>query len=185
MLSLKIGAYTEVPEPFMGPVISAAAAKGLLHSQQELINKGGIPLIEMALLNPESAFLTPGLIDATPISRQEDREIFGPLLQLIYVSSFDEAIEEANHTAYGLSAALLSDNESLYRKFLHSIRAGVVNWNTATTGASSTAPFGGIGQSGNHRPSAYYAADYCSYPMASIESKTLILPEKTLPGIGI
>jgi len=185
ILSLKIGAYTELPEPFMGPVISASAAKDLLNSQQELIGKGGLPLIEMTLLNPGGAFLTPGLIDATPISRREDREIFGPLLQLIYVSSFEEAIEEANHTAYGLSAALLSDNESLYRKFLHCIRAGVANWNTATTGASSTAPFGGIGISGNHRPGAYYAADYCSYPMASIESKTLILPEKTLPGVEI
>ncbi|MFP1495713.1 hypothetical protein ACLB1Q_03515 [Escherichia coli] len=38
-------------------------------------------------------------------------------------------------------------------------RAGIVNWNKPLTGAASTAPFGGIGASGNHRPSAWYAAD--------------------------
>ena len=46
---------------------------------------------------------------------------------------------------------------------------GVINWNRPTNGASSAAPFGGVGLSGNHRPSAYYAADYCAYPVASSE----------------
>ena len=40
-----------------------------------------------------------------------------------------------------------------------------------TVGASSEAPFGGIGLSGNHRPSAYYAADYCAYPVVSMEAE--------------
>ena len=50
------------------------------------------------------------------------------------------------------------------------MRAGVVNWNRPTTGASSSAPFGGIGGSGNHRPSAFYAADYCAFPVAGLEA---------------
>jgi len=50
------------------------------------------------------------------------------------------------------------------------VRAGVVNWNRPTTGASSAAPFGGIGASGNHRPSAFYAADYCAFPVAGLEA---------------
>jgi succinylglutamic semialdehyde dehydrogenase len=41
------------------------------------------------------------------------------------------------------------------------------------TGASSKAPFGGIGLSGNHRPSAYYAADYCAYPVSGLEQTGL------------
>ena len=55
-------------------------------------------------------------------------------------------------------------------QFWANIRAGIVNWNRPTNGASSGAPFGGIGWSGNHRPSAYYAADYCAYPVASAEA---------------
>jgi succinylglutamic semialdehyde dehydrogenase len=80
---------------------------------------------------------------------------------------------------------LLSDNEDLYRQFIHQIRAGIVNWNRQTTGASGKLPFGGCGMSGNHRPSAYYAVDYCSFPVASLEANTLELPEKTMTGIAI
>jgi succinylglutamic semialdehyde dehydrogenase len=47
--------------------------------------------------------------------------------------------------------------------------SGVVNWNRPTIGVSLGAPFGGVGLSGNHRPTAYYAADYCAYPVASAE----------------
>ncbi|EAX0008384.1 N-succinylglutamate 5-semialdehyde dehydrogenase, partial [Salmonella enterica] len=46
-----------------------------------------------------------------------------------------------------------------------------------------TAPFGGIGASGNHRPSAWYAADYCAWPMASLESPELTLPATLSPGL--
>ena len=47
--------------------------------------------------------------------------------------------------------------------------AGTVNWNRPTIGASPNAPFGGIGLSGNHRPTGFYAADYCAYPVTSAE----------------
>jgi succinylglutamic semialdehyde dehydrogenase len=53
------------------------------------------------------------------------------------------------------------------------------------TGASSAAPFGGIGASGNHRPSAYYAADYCAYPVASLEQPVLSVPETLPPGMTL
>ena len=52
------------------------------------------------------------------------------------------------------------------------------------TGAASSAPFGGVGKSGNHRPSAYYAADYCAYPVASIETSELEMPAKLSPGLS-
>ena len=53
------------------------------------------------------------------------------------------------------------------------------------TGAVSSNPFGGSGLSGNFRPSAYFAADYCAYPVASIEKEDLAMPEKTSPGIDV
>jgi len=80
---------------------------------------------------------------------------------------------EANATRFGLAAGLIGGDRALYERFWAMSRAGVVNWNRPTTGASSAAPFGGIGLSGNHRPSAYYAADYCAYPVASLESDDL------------
>ena len=90
---------------------------------------------------------------------------------MIRVPDFDAALQEANATRYGLSASLIGGNPQLYDKFWANVRAGVINWNKPTTGAPSAAPFGGIGFSGNHRPSAYYAADYCAYPVVSSEAE--------------
>ena len=182
---ITVGPYTNTPEPFMGPVISDTAGQKLLTAQAELIKHGGKSLIEMQPISGKPSMLSPGLVDVTNIPNRSDEEIFGPLLQLIRVDNFDAALQEANHTAYGLSAGLLSDSRDLYDKFFRAIRAGVVNWNRPTTGASGSLPFGGVGLSGNHRPSGYYAADYCSFPIASMESESLALPPKLTPGITI
>jgi succinylglutamic semialdehyde dehydrogenase len=177
---IRVGHHSDQPEPFMGRVINAAAAKRLLAAQAEL---GGKILLEMKLLDGE-ALLSPGLIDVTDVPRR-DEEFFGPLLQLIRVKDFDAAIAEANNTRFGLAAGLLSDDRALWKRFYRTIRAGVVNWNRPLTGASSALPFGGIGDSGNHRPSAYFAADYCSYPVASLEIERVAMPEKLTPGIEL
>jgi len=183
---LRVGHYTQMPQPFMGPVISVNAADQLLTAQKRLESLGGKILVPMKRIFPtanlstlstdsvkeqkeRSAFLTPGLIDMTEATNPPDEEIFGPLLQIFFVKSFSNAIALANHTRFGLAAGLVSDRKELWEEFQKQIRAGVVNWNRQTTGASGKLPFGGIGDSGNHRPSAYYAADYCSYPVASIE----------------
>jgi succinylglutamic semialdehyde dehydrogenase len=179
---IKVGAYTESPEPFMGPLIHQNAAQHLLDAQRRLKEAGGIPLIEMSLLR--TSFLSPGLMDVTHVPNRPDEEYFGPFLQLIRVPNFAEAIQEANRTSYGLSAGLLSDSKEEYETFYQSVRAGIINWNAPLTGASSSAPFGGIGKSGNFRPSAYYAADYCSYPVASMEHGNLEMPENLPPGIA-
>ncbi len=182
---LKIGAFDDEPPPFMGAVINIAAAEKLLHAQAALLQRGASVLLEMKLQRPNTALLSAGIIDVTDARDVPDEEHFGPLLQVIRYASFDDAIVIANQTRYGLAAGLLSDDKSQYERFHRDIRAGVVNWNRPLTGASSGAPFGGIGASGNHRASAYYAADYCSYPQASLESDTIVLPEKLSPGIDL
>ena len=106
-------------------------------------------------------------------------------MQIIWYKDFDEAIEIANHTRFGLAAGLLSDRRDHYDQFLARIRAGIVNWNRPLTGASSAAPFGGIGESGNHRPSAFYAVDYCVYPVASLEADVPSLPDHLSPGVSL
>ncbi len=185
--NLKIGAYTDRPEPFMGPVVSFAAAKKIADAQRELIRLGGKPLIELKLLKDGTGFVSPGLIDVTHMTKRFDEEIFGPLLQVVQVPNLEAAIDEANHTKYGLTAGIFTDDKREYELFSQKVKAGIINWNTALTGASSAAPFGGIGASGNHRPSAYYAADYCSYPVASMEASKLILPSppSQMPGIRL
>ena len=111
------------------------------------------------------------------------RRFSAPVLQVIRVPDFDAALVEANATRFGLAASLLGNDPALYDRFWANVRAGVINWNRPTTGAASSAPFGGVGKSGNHRPSAYYAADYCAYPVASIENNVLEMPAKLSPGM--
>lgn len=182
---IRVGKYSDRPEPFMGPVISEAMAERLLNAQHELRDRGGAILVEMKRLDGPGHFLSPGLLDVTNAPNRPDEELFGPLLQLVRVDNFDAAIREANNTAFGLVAGLLSDNPDLYEEFFRRIRAGVVNWNRQTTGATGKMPFGGVGISGNHRPSGYFAADYCSYPVASLEMDRPVLPEALTPGIDL
>lgn len=160
------------PQPFMGPVIDTAAADHLQEQFVNLMMKGGKPIRRLDRPYEERPFLTPALIDVTDAPDRPDEEMFGPVLQLIRVKDFDAAIAEANNTKYGLAASLLSQDPALYDRFWAEVRAGVINWNRPTNGAPSNAPFGGVGLSGNHRPSAYYAADYCAYPVTSVEADT-------------
>ncbi|KQQ33070.1 N-succinylglutamate 5-semialdehyde dehydrogenase [Duganella sp. Leaf126] len=180
---LTVGASDAEPAPFMGPVVSAAVARRLLQAQQDMVDKGGVSLLAMRHLDDHTGFVTPGIVDVTGATGIPDEEWFGPLLQVIRVADFDTAIRTANATAFGLAAALISNDGQLWQQFQLRARAGIVNWNRPTTGAASTAPFGGVGNSGNHRPSAYYAADYCAYPVASIENPALDMPAKLSPGM--
>lgn len=155
------------PPPFMGPVIDNETANLLMESFVALLGRGAAALLPMKRLREDRPFLTPAILDATEMSDRPDIELFGPLLQVIRVRDLDAAITEANKTRYGLSASLVGGTPADYEFFWQEIRAGIVNWNRPTNGASSAAPFGGIGLSGNHRPAAFYAADYCAYPVAS------------------
>ncbi|WP_197675316.1 succinylglutamate-semialdehyde dehydrogenase [Pseudomonas viridiflava] len=183
--TIEVGSFDQQPAPFMGSVISLDAALGLLDAQRILLAKGAVSLLEMRQPLAQSALLTPGIIDVTAVSERSDEELFGPLLQVIRYADFDAAIAEANDTHYGLAAGLLSDSEARYQQFWLESRAGIVNWNKQLTGAASSAPFGGVGASGNHRASAYYAADYCAYPVASLETGSLTLPATLTPGIRL
>ena len=169
---LIVGAPHDDPQPFMGPVIDNHTADMLTESFLALSMRGGRPIRHMERPIDDKPFLSPAIIDMTHATERPDIELFGPILQVYRAGDFDEAIGIANDTRYGLSASLVSHTPSLYDRFWAGIRAGIVNWNRPTNGASSAAPFGGIGWSGNHRPSAYYAADYCAYPVVSNEAES-------------
>jgi succinylglutamic semialdehyde dehydrogenase len=178
---LVIGEPHGEPPPFMGPVIDNDVADGLTESFLALMSNGGKPIRHMTRPIKGRPFISPGIIDVTDMPQRPDMELFGPLLQVIRVPDFAAAIAEANNTRFGLSASLIGGTPEQYNEFWANSRAGIVNWNAPTNGASSAAPFGGIGLSGNHRPSAYYAADYCAYPVVSSE---LDMP-KAMIGIGL
>ena len=159
------------PQPFMGPVIDLVAADILQDRFIGLMMKGGKPIRRLERPHEERPYLTPALIDMTDAKDRLDEELFGPVLQLIRVKDFDAAIDEANNTRFGLAASVLTKDPALYDRFWANVRSGVINWNKPTNGAPSNAPFGGVGFSGNHRPSAFYAADYCAYPVTSVEAE--------------
>lgn len=180
---LIIGAWDETSEPFMGPLISNDAAGRALAQAARLVEFGGRWIRRLQPIEGRSAaFLQPGIIDVTGLP-VPDAEIFAPLLQVIRVPDFDSAIDVANATQFGLAAGLISDVDDRWERYLARTRAGVVNRNRPTTGASSSMPFGGLGASGNHRPSAYYATDYCAYPVASFEADQVVDLRSEMPGV--
>ncbi|MGY8870033.1 MAG: succinylglutamate-semialdehyde dehydrogenase [Pseudomonadales bacterium] len=182
---IKVGGQFDEPAPFMGSLISEAAADGMVAAQQQLLDMGATSLLKLEKLKAGTGLVSPGLIDVTNATDMPDEEHFGPLLKVIRYTDFDDAIRQANATQFGLSAGLFSDNQANFDHFYRHIRAGIVNWNKQLTGASSAAPFGGIGASGNHRASAYYAADYCAYPVAGIEAEQLSMPATLSPGLTL
>tara|TARA_R110002072_G_scaffold38314_19_gene111009 strand:- start:895 stop:2328 length:1434 start_codon:yes stop_codon:yes gene_type:complete len=169
------------PQPFMGPVIDNETADLLTESFVALMSRGAKPILHMKRPEEDKPFLTPGILDVTDMHERPDVELFGPLLQVVRVPDLNEAITEANMTRYGLSASLIGGTPQDFEMFWNEIRAGIINWNRPTNGASSAAPFGGVGLSGNHRPAAFYAADYCAYPVTSTEMEQ---PRASL-GVGL
>ncbi|PVZ82806.1 succinylglutamate-semialdehyde dehydrogenase [Serratia sp. S1B] len=181
--SLRIGRWDAEPAPFMGGVISLAAAEKMLQAQQHLLALGAQALLTMKRLVEHSTLLTPAILDVTDVAEVPDEEYFGPLTTIIRYDNFSEALRIANNTRYGLAIGLVSPQRQQFEQLLLEARAGIVNWNKPLTGASSATPFGGVGASGNHRPSAFYAADYCAWPMASLESAELVMPASVSPGL--
>lgn len=171
------------PQPFMGPLIHEKAAKQMLAGEAALLSSGGKSLLAMEQDSDIPALVRPALIAMPSDVELEDQEYFGPLLMIQQADDLDHAIRLAGNTKYGLSAGFIGDEVDDFHYFLHRVPAGVINWNRQTTGASGKLPFGGVGLSGNHHPSGFFAADYCSYPIASLESHELSEAKKPVPGL--
>ncbi len=169
------------PMPFMGPVIDMATADGLTESFLYLMSNGGKPIKHMQRPMGDLPFVTPAMMDVTAMRERPDLELFGPLLQIVSVETFEAAMAEANNTRYGLCATLIGGNPELYDRFWSNSQAGIINWNRPSFTIAPNAPVGGTGLSGNHRAGGHYAADFCAYPVASAEMET---PRASI-GIGL
>ncbi len=180
---IKVGLPLEDDQPFMGPLIHQQAASDILATQEQLCDSGGQVVVACERDKRCAALLTPGLTRVDASQALADEEHFGPHLVAQQATDLDHAIQLANNTQYGLAAGFLGDSVEEFYYFLHRCRAGIVNWNRQTTGASGKLPFGGVGASGNHQPSGYFAADYCSYPMASLEATELVDLSASIKGL--
>lgn len=180
---LRPAAWDSDPQPFMGGLISTHAAGQVLQAWQGHLARGGEPLLTPAYLAPGTSLLTPGIVAVDARQNVPDEEVFGPLLTVWRYSDFEDAIALANQTRYGLACGVITPHRDKFDQLLVEGRAGIINWNKPLTGAAGTAPFGGVGASGNHRPGAWYAADYCAWPVASLESESLSLPVTLSPGL--
>ena len=94
---------------FLGPLISNEARLKVISQQKKLEKIGARIIKESKVPKGKGFFITPGLIDSTNLKERFDEEIFGPILQVHFVGSFSEAIDEANNTKFGLAASLISD----------------------------------------------------------------------------
>lgn len=182
---IAVGPPRSASPTFMGPIISDAMLRAVHAFQARAARAGAEVLVESTVIDAPwttgGHYLTPSLIRVPRFTREPadllaqgdihpgaDEEIFGPLLRVAIVKDLDEALEQANATRYGLAASIFTREPAAVDRFLHEVRAGCLNVNTGTAGASSKLPFGGTGLSGNHRPAGSFALDYCAYPVASM-----------------
>jgi len=183
--NLRIDHPERSPQPFFGPLISPRAVDHVLWEQQRLVDSGARVIVESKRLAHGPAYVSPGLLDVTTCQIFSDQEVFGPLLQIQHVPDLASAIDAANQTRYGLASALLTQDRRDFEMFYKQTKAGLINWNRPTTGASGELPFGGTGWSGNHRPAGSFAVDFCNIPIASLESSSLRLPAEPSPGVSL
>ncbi|MFN0134016.1 MAG: aldehyde dehydrogenase family protein [Phycisphaerales bacterium] len=162
------------PHPvFMGPIISATARDSVLAFQARAVASGAEAISAARALDRPGQFLSPGILLVDRFTLDEsapggDTEVFGPLLRLSIADSLYDSLAQANATRFGLAASIFTRDTAVIERFRRDVRAGCVNTNTGTAGASSKLPFGGLGLSGNHRPAGAFSLDYCAYPVAGL-----------------
>ncbi|MBI1304807.1 MAG: aldehyde dehydrogenase family protein [Phycisphaera sp.] len=166
--TLVVAAADDGVPAFMGPLVTAEARDAVLRAQAALAARGRL-LLEASALEREGFFLSPGAVEVERFERRADEEeIFGPFVQISRARDLDDAIAQANATNFGLAASVFTDDRSEWEAFFAGVRAGCLNWNAGTAGASSKLPFGGLGRSGNHRPAGAFAVDSVAYPVATM-----------------
>ncbi len=152
----------------MGPLVSETQQQ-TVHQYVEIGKKegakltcGGKPLkgdgYNKGFFYPPTIFA-----DVKPFMRIAQEEIFGPVLSVIKVKDFDEAIAVLNNTSYGLSSSIYTQNVNLAMKAIERIEAGITYINAPTIGAECHLPFGGVKETGNgHREGGWTAYEIFS-----------------------
>ena len=148
---ITIGDTVGEENAFMGAVIDRSAF-GKISEYIEIGRGEGKVVVEKAKIPGKGHFIAPVIIDGVkPDARSAQEEIFGPVLAVIPVDSFDEGLAVANGTQYGLTGALYSNNRLRLERARHEFHVGNLYLNRKCTGALvDVQPFGGFNMSGTN-----------------------------------
>jgi len=153
------------PEVEVGPVVNAPQLERV-HSYSGIGQREGARLLTGGRILADGAlgdgyFYAPTVFgDVDPGMRIAQEEIFGPSVSVIPVDGFEQAIQVANGTAYGLSLAIYTRDVNKAFRAINELEAGIVYVNAPTIGAEIQLPFGGIKGTGNgHREAGTSAID--------------------------
>ena len=165
--SIKIGDGLD-PETEMGPLINASQRKRV-HEYIDIGIKEGAELILGGSFYEDGDckkgfFYSPTIFtNVKPDMRIAREEIFGPVLSIIEVESFEESIKVLNNTRYGLSSSIYTNDVNRAFKAIRDIEAGITYINGPTIGAEVHLPFGGMKDTGNgHREAGKTVLDIFS-----------------------
>lgn len=161
---LRLGSGSD-PLTEVGPLINSAQLQRVSHYLEIAHTEGASVLIGGQIAKLEELqhgyFFQPTILDkVNPDTRIAREEIFGPVVALIEVSSFEEAIAVLNDTPYGLSSSVYTRDVNRAFQAMRDIEAGITYINGPTIGAEVHLPFGGVKQTGNgHREAGTTALD--------------------------
>ena len=145
---IRVGNGAE-PETQVGPSIDETQLQTVLRyidigkEEGARLLAGGERLTDPPL--DRGFFVAPTVFgDVTPQMRIAQEEIFGPVLAIIAVADFEEAMQVANSVRFGLSASICTRDLTRAMEFIDRIEAGLVHVNSPTVGAEVQVPFGGM-----------------------------------------
>lgn len=146
--SLKMGETKDNPN--MGPVVNARAQETILNYIKKGVEEGGRIVFGGEKGEGNGYYIKPTIIaDVKPMDTISQQEIFGPVLAVIKARDFDEGLEIANNTEYGLTGAAYSKNKKKIKKAAKEFFVGNLYLNRKCTGALvAVQPFGGFNMSG-------------------------------------
>ncbi len=152
--ALKMGDGMD-PSTEMGPIVDADQMQSVLEGLEKAkADKSCGKLLcggERALNSPldRGYFIPPTVFDhVQPDSFLAQEELFGPVMAVIRVKTFEEAIAAANGVQYGLSSSIYTKNTDLVFRFLDLIETGITHVNSPTMGGEAQLPFGGVKATG-------------------------------------
>lgn len=184
---IKIGHWSE--NNFMGPLINKKSVETYLRFQEIAQREGAEKIMRGKVLELEKKgnYVTPSIYRVKSPNAEsvyQKSEIFGPNVAIYTVNDFQQAMDINNSPGFGLVMSLFTKQEKLFEYAKYESKVGQLNWNRTTNGASSRLPFGGLGKSGNDRPSAHFAVNYCTVPMSSLVDPTPFDKSKVMTGLN-
>jgi succinylglutamic semialdehyde dehydrogenase len=189
---LKVGDPMD-PSVFMGPLASPSALARFERYEAMADSEGTscvrTPEVVRVMRDGvalRGCYVSPRIRRVTRPSKEsayQREEVFGPDVAVWVADDDDHACALANESEYGLAAGVWTVSETRFEAFARSLHAGCIAWNTPTVGSSSRLPFGGLKNSGNHRPAGIFSSMYCCWPLALTRGTTVVDANTVPPGV--